>query len=151
MGNTKTFPNHSSCHTSVHVTGYAYLEPLPMGLHLEDDTGVWLGKGISVGNAFARHTQLHFGQTGAVEDTQCIGSRLINVAHLLHSVLGKEKRKKDMSIITVFVKGESLAFTLQEIVQYTVSNTEYINYLAFHSRVTVSGKQTKLKKNKNLQ
>lgn len=53
-----------------------------------------------------------------------------------------------MSIITVFVKGESLAFTLQEIVQYTVSNTEYINYLAFHSRVTVSGKQTKLKKKK---
>ena len=55
-GNAKTFSNLSSCHASLHFTGHAYLEPLPVGLHLEDDTGVWFGKGVSVGNAFACHT-----------------------------------------------------------------------------------------------
>lgn len=78
----------------VHCLGHAYLKPLPVGLHLEDDTGVWFGKSISVGNAFARHTQLNFGQAGAVKDSQRIGSRLINVAHLLHSVLGRKRGKK---------------------------------------------------------
>lgn len=64
-----------------------------MGLHLEDDTRVRLGQGISVGNAFACHTQLDFGQAGAVKDSQRVGSRLINVAHLLHSVLENKKEK----------------------------------------------------------
>lgn len=126
MGNAKTFLHQPSSRASVPVFRQAYLEPLPVGLHLEDDTGVWFGKGISVRNAFAGHTQLDFGQAGAVKDSQCIGSRLINVAHLLHSVSGKKKRKKDMSITALFVKGESLPITLQEIVQHTVSNIECI-------------------------
>lgn len=84
-------------HASVHFLGHAYLKPLPMGLHLEDDTGVWFGKSISVRNAFAGHTQLNFGQAGAVKDSQCIGSRLVNVAHLLHSVSGKKEEKRHIS------------------------------------------------------
>lgn len=138
-GNARTFLNQSSSHASVHWLRHAYLEPLPMGLHLEDDTGVRFGKGVSVRNAFAGHTQLHFGQAGAVKDPQCIGSRLINVAHLLHSVLHKKKRKKDIPI-TTFVKGESLPVRLQEIVQHTVSNIESIYYFTFDPSGTVSVK-----------
>lgn len=84
-------------HASVHFLGHAYLKPLPVGLHLEDDTGVWFGKSISVRNAFAGHTQLNFGQAGAVKDSQRIGSRLVNVAHLLHSVSGKKEEKRHTS------------------------------------------------------
>lgn len=85
--------------------GHAYLEPLPVRLHLEDDAGVWFGEGVSVGNAFAGHTQLHFGQAGAVKDPQRVGRRLVNVAHLLHSVLAKKERKRDMPISAILVKG----------------------------------------------
>lgn len=96
-GNANTFLNRSPSHASVHFLGHAYLKPLPVGLHLEDDTGVWFGKRISVRNAFACHTQLNFGQAGAVKDSQRIGSWLIDVAHLLHSVLGKKEREKGHS------------------------------------------------------
>lgn len=137
-------------HASVHCLGHAYLKPLPMGLHLEDDAGVRFGKSVSVRNAFARHTQLNFGQAGAVKDSQCVGGRLINVAHLLHSVLGKKKRKKDMPITTVFVKGERLPITFQNLVQYTSSNIECIYCLTFSPSGTVpmkqANKQTKPKK-----
>lgn len=142
-GNAKTFLNQSSSHASVHFLGHAYLKPLPVGLHLEDDTGVWFRKSISVGNAFARHAQLNFGQAGAVKDPQRIGSRLIDVAHLLHSVLGKKKRKKDMPITTIFVKGENLPITPQEIVQNTVSNIEYIYDVTFHPVAQFQQNKTK--------
>lgn len=98
----KSILNQSSSHASAHFLGHAYLEPLPMGLHLEDDTGVWFGKSISIRNALARHAQLDFGQAGAVKDSQSIGSRLINVAHLLHSVYDKKKRKGHASHQNVY-------------------------------------------------
>ena len=56
-----------------------------------------------------------------------------------------------MPITTVFVKGESLPVTLQENVQHTLSSTEYINYLAFHSRVRVPVKQTNKQNQKKKQ
>lgn len=94
QANAKAFLNGSPSRASVHFLGHAYLKPLPVGLHLEDDTGVRFGKRISVRNAFACHTQLNFGQAGAVKDSQCISSWLVNVAHLLHSVLGRKRGKK---------------------------------------------------------
>lgn len=95
QANAKAFLNGSPSRASVHFLGHAYLKPLPVGLHLEDDTGVRFGKRISVRNAFACHTQLNFGQAGAVKDSQCISSWLVNVAHLLHSVLGRKRGKKE--------------------------------------------------------
>lgn len=95
--------------TSVWLCGQAYLEPLPVGLHLEDDARVRLRQSISVGNAFARHTQLDLGQAGAVKDPQRVGSRLVNVAHLLHSVLENKKgEENDAPVTAIFFKGGSV-------------------------------------------
>lgn len=92
---------------SVWLCGQAYLEPLPVGLHLEDDARVRLRQSISVGNAFARHTQLDLGQAGAVKDPQRVGSRLVNVAHLLHSVLENKKgEENDAPVTAIFFKGK---------------------------------------------
>ncbi len=53
-----------------------------MGLHFDDHAGIRLGEGIPVWDAFAGDPQLYFGQAGAVEQTQRIGCRLVDVAHV---------------------------------------------------------------------
>lgn len=52
-----------------------------MGLHLEDNAGVRLGQSVPVRYSFTGHTELHFGQTWAVEEAQRGGSGLIDVTH----------------------------------------------------------------------
>lgn len=53
-----------------------------MRLHLDNDTRVRLRESIPVGDPLAGHTQLHFGEAGAVEEAQGVGSRLVDVAHI---------------------------------------------------------------------
>ena len=56
-----------SQHTDTHA---GYLKPLSMGLHFEDHTGVWLGEGVPVRDAPARHPQLHLGEAGRADEAQ---------------------------------------------------------------------------------
>lgn len=59
-----------------------HLQPLAMGLHFDDHTGIRFVEGIPVWNTFAGDPQLYFGQAGAVEQAQRIGCRLVDVAHV---------------------------------------------------------------------
>lgn len=58
-----------------------HLKPLPVGLHLEDYAWIGFGQSIPVRYSFAGHTELHFCQTWAVEETQRGGSWLVDVTH----------------------------------------------------------------------
>ena len=73
--NTRTIRNYSRpVAEGVGAVAMAtYLHPLPVGLHLENDAGVGFGQSVSVRDAFTGESQLHFGQTGAAEQTQRVG------------------------------------------------------------------------------
>lgn len=62
--------------------GGAHLCPLPVGLHHENDTRVWLVQRVSVQQGFARHTQLYFGDTGGrTAEAGRRGDGLQNIIH----------------------------------------------------------------------
>lgn len=42
-----------------------YLQPVSLGLHAEDNAGIWLGQSVPVADAFTGETQLHFTETRA--------------------------------------------------------------------------------------
>ena len=90
--------NKPAAERSAAVAMTTHLHPLSVGLHVEDDAGVWFGQSVSVWDPFAGKSQLHFGETRAVEQAQRVGRRLVDVAHGGGGTGSLGRRRKDGEI-----------------------------------------------------
>lgn len=72
-----------------------YLKPLAVWLHLQHHTRVGFGKGVTIRDAPAGHSQLHFGQARRADEAQRGLCRLIDVTHAERAITHWNERERE--------------------------------------------------------